>query len=83
MGRRVTNLLAVFHHHVDFIHGATDRDIEHVDDVVVLEVAKDGYFPQCGDGDSILTIFRWDADLLQGNDFGGSMLFCTEDDTVG
>ena len=69
-GAGCTNLLAIFHHHVDFIHWATDRDIEHIDNVVVLKVAKDGYFPQCGDGDSVLTIFGRDADLLQGNDFG-------------
>lgn len=80
---RVTNLLNVFHYHVDFFACFFPHShIKDVDDIAMLQRAQDGYFSERGDRNAIATLVGRDPDLLQGDHLGGCFVPCTIDHAV-
>ena len=71
LGFGITNLLSVFHYHVDFIDRLLPNShIKDFDNVVVLQRAQDGYFSERCDRNAIVMLAGGDPDLLQGDHLG-------------
>ena len=80
----VTNLFCILHDHIDLVQIViSNRDIEDIDDVDVLEGPQYRNLAKCCNWDSVLTLFCGHADLLERDHFARSPFFCAMYDTIG
>jgi len=67
----VTNLLGIFHHHVNLVQAlVADSNVKNVDNVGMLKRPQNRDLAKCRDWYAILTVLRGQTDLLECNKVG-------------